>query len=221
MSKRETALWIASELKRRFGDVDGRPHDPVETLVQTILSQNTNDGNRDRAYSSLIDRFGTLEAVAQADEEEVADAIRIGGLQHGKARSIKEGLRRIIEERGELDLAFLSALDTEEALNWLLTLPGVGNKTAGIVLLFSFDKPYFPVDTHIRRVLSRIGLIEKGEDPHRAMNAVLPKDPGLIRRLHLHLIRLGRTVCRPRRPDCPACPLAPGCPVVAHKGEGG
>jgi len=96
---------------------------------------------------------------------------------------------------------------------------GSGKKTAGIVLLFSLDKPYFPVDTHIRRVLSRIGLIEKGKDPHRVMNGVLPKDPDLMRGLHLHLIRLGRTVCRPRRPDCPACPLSSGCPVIPDKGE--
>jgi len=219
MSKRKVALWIADELDKRFGNVDSRADDPVETLVRTILSQNTNDGNRDRAYSFLLERFGTLEAVGRADEEEIAEAIRTGGLHHGKARSIKESLRRIIEERGKLDLSFLSDLEAEEALNWLLSIPGVGKKTAGIVLLFSLDKPYFPVDTHIRRVLSRIGLIEKGKDPHRVMNGVLPKDPDLMRGLHLHLIRLGRTVCRPRRPDCPACPLSSGCPVIPDKGE--
>jgi len=219
MSRTKTVLWIARELDERFGEVEDRPDDPVETLVATILSQNTNDSNRDRAYRSLIERFGTLEAVADADEDEIAGAIRIGGLHHGKARSIKGSLRRIIEKRRRLDLSFLSGLTIEEGLDWLLSLPGVGNKTAGIILLFSFDKPYFPVDTHIRRVLGRVGLIENGEDPHRVMNRILPKDPVLMRRLHLHLIRLGRTTCHPRHPDCPTCPLSPGCPLSSAKGE--
>jgi len=211
MRREETALWIAEKLDQQFGPVEPRPGDPVETLVATILSQNTNDTNRDRAYRSLIERFKTLEAVAEANEEEIAEAIRVGGLHRGKAHSIKASLKRIIEERGSLDLSFLSEFATGEGLDWLLSLPGVGDKTAGIVLLFALDKPYFPVDTHIRRVLKRVGLIGNGEDPHRVMNATLPKDPGLMRGLHLHLIRLGRTVCRPRRPDCPDCPLSPGC----------
>jgi len=217
MDKGKLALRIAKRLDEHFGRVNSRLNEPVETLVETILSQNTNDGNRDRAYRSLIDRFGTLEAVKTANVEEIADAIRIGGLHRGKAHSIKESLRRISEKQGSLALSFLSELDTEGGLDWLLSLPGVGNKTAGIVLLFSLGKPYFPVDTHIRRVLNRVGLIEAGEDPHRVMNAILPPDPDLMQGLHLHLIELGRTVCRPRRPDCTACPLTSVC---AFEGKG-
>jgi len=213
MTRGKLAAWIAGRLDERFEEVKRRPNDPVEILVATILSQNTNDSNRDRAYESLIGRFRSFEAVADADEDEIAATIRVGGLHRQKARSIKESLRRIIAERGGLDLSFLAGLTIAEGLNWLLSLPGVGKKTAGIVLLFSFGKPYFPVDTHIRRVLSRVGLIENGEDPHRVMNQILPKDPVLMRRLHLHLIRLGRTVCHPRRPECSDCPLSAGCAV--------
>ena len=94
---------------------------------------------------------------------------------------------------------------------WLLASSGVGKKTAGIVVLFSFGKPYFPVDTHIRRVLTRLGFVEPQEDPHDRMNAMLPKDPQFMATLHLYLIQLGREVCRPRRPDCLHCPLNDGC----------
>jgi len=202
---------MVARLANRFGPSRPESRTPVEELVLTILSQNTTDANRDRAFASLLDRFGTLAAVAEADEPEIAEAIRIGGLQQQKARAIREALRRLGAERGELDLGFLDDLSVEDALKWLLDLPGVGLKTAGIVLLFSFGKPYFPIDTHIRRVLARVGWIRGGEEPHRRVNSILDPEPALMADLHLHLIRLGRSLCHPRNPECDECPILERC----------
>jgi len=206
--------WIADKLRQRFGDVPLSRSDPVATLVQTILSQNTNDVNRDRAYAALLDRFGTLERVAAADPAEIAKAIRVGGLQREKSERIKAVLERILVECEALDLSFLGDLPLDQGLAWLLASPGVGKKTAGIVLLFSFGRPYFPADTHVKRVLTRFGLLEGQGDPHDRLNALLPKDAPFLRRLHLHLIRLGRETCHPREPECEDCPLEARCEKV-------
>ncbi len=203
---------IARRLQKRYGEVSLLPREPLALLVGTILSQNTNDANRDRAYKGLLDRFGDLAGVQEAPEARIAEAIRVGGLHHQKARVIKQVLGRIVRERGSLDLSFLGTLSLSEAMDWLLSLPGVGHKTAGIVVLFGFGMPYFPVDTHIRRVTRRLGLVGEKDDPHEHLNALLPADPAFLRRLHLHLIQLGRELCHPRRPECPRCPLQVGCP---------
>ena len=212
MKSSETILWMAERLGERFGPISIPLEDPVETLVLTILSQNTNDTNRDRAYASLVETFGDLESVRSAPIEKIAEAIRSGGLHQQKAKHISDVLRRIHNVRGRLDLSFLGGMDTTDALAWLQASPGVGPKTAGIVLLFAFNKPFFPVDTHIRRVLGRMGLVASSEDPHRPMNRWLPADPELMRRLHLQMIRLGREVCHPRKPECGDCPLGARCP---------
>ena len=208
--------WIAERLLDRYGEIDITASDPLEELITTILSQNTNDTNRDRAYRSLIDRFGNLTAVKDAPVGEIAEAIRIGGLHNQKSIRIKDVLERIIHERGSLDISFLADLPLDEAMNWLLSFSGVGRKTAGIVMLFSFDKPYFPVDTHIKRVTQRLGLIRSKDDPHQRMNALLSPNPTLMQQLHLHLIRLGREICHPRHPDCANCPLLEHCPSAVQ-----
>jgi len=212
MTPEEKISLIAARLRDRYGPIEVDRRDPVEELVTTILSQNTNDRNRDRAYAALIERFGSLEAVKDASPDEISAAIRVGGLHRRKGERIKQVLERIAAERGKLDLSFLGELPLDEALSWLLSFPGVGRKTAGIVLLFSFDKPYFPVDTHIARVTRRLGLVGPREEPHSRMNAILPKDPRFMRQLHLHLIHLGRELCRSRRPECASCPLTDLCP---------
>ncbi len=206
---------IAARLRDRYGSIEVTPRDPVEELVLTILSQNTNDRNRDRAYAALMERFGSLAAVKDASPDEIAAVIRVGGLHRRKGERIKQVLARIAAEREKLDLSFLGELPLDAALSWLLSFPGVGRKTAGIVLLFSFGKPYFPVDTHIARVTRRLGLVGPREDPHAKMNALLPPDPALMAQLHLGLIRLGRELCSPRRPKCSPCPLCDLCPTAA------
>lgn len=203
--------WIVSRLIKFYGVPTVQFLDPIENLILTILSQNTNDVNRDRAFASLMKRFGTFAAVGAASQKDIASAIQIGGLQQQKARSIHEALDRIMNVQGCLDLAFLNYLPLEDALSWLLSLPGVGPKTAAIVLLFSFDRPVFPADTHIRRVMNRMGLVPQRGDPHQRLNKLLPDDSLLMQRLHLLTICLGREVCHPRKPDCARCPLCSEC----------
>ena len=195
------------------------PLPAVDELVSTILSQNTNDTNRDRAFESLRRRFPTWEAVREAESGAVVDAIRSAGLANQKGPRIQQVLREITAERGSLDLDFLKALPLEEARAWLMKFKGVGPKTAAIVLLFSLGRPAFPVDTHIYRVTGRLGLRPEGmsvEQAHPHLEALFP--PEAYSAAHLNLIRLGREICAARKPDCPRCPLADIC-SYAQKGE--
>jgi len=203
--------WIATRLIEQFETPEIEIVDPVENLILTILSQNTNDVNRDRAFASLMATFETFDQVRLAPLDEIAAAIQVGGLQQQKSRSIREALDRIMSERGCLELAFLNDLSLSDALKWLTALPGVGPKTAGIVLLFSFGRAYFPADTHIRRIMSRMGLVPERGDPHERLNKLLSADPVLMQRLHLLTIRLGRELCHLRKPACTHCPLRSEC----------
>lgn len=211
MNDIEKIHWIADRLMDGYGTPEIQILDPVENLVLTILSQNTNDNNRDRAYSSLLKAFGTLDDVRRAPVTKIAQAIQVGGLHRQKSQSIQNALEQIVVECGSLDLSFLTALPLHQAMTWLTSLPGVGPKTAGIVLLFSFNRPYFPADTHIRRVMSRMGLVSPHSDPHTRLNEILPSDPLLMQRLHLLTIQLGRQRCHPKNPECLNCPLKAKC----------
>lgn len=217
--QRRDAEWFRDRLLGAFGPPPRERSDPLETLVATILSQNTNDGNRDRAYAALLQRFGTLERVAVAGQDDVADAIRSAGLQAQKARAIREVLARIRRETGRLDLGFLGEMPPDAAYAWLRASRGIGPKTAAIVLLFSYRLPFFPVDTHVGRVLRRVGAIPKTGDAFRHAGLALPRDPDLLRDLHLLLIQLGRTLCRPRRPACSSCPIVARCERGRAAGE--
>jgi endonuclease-3 len=211
MTAREKVLQIAQRLEKHFGKLPWRSHgDPLDVLILTILSQNTNDQNRDRAHESLKRRFPTYESIVRAPTEKVAEAIKVGGLHRQKARRIQEILRRLKRERGAYDLSYLKDLSTEEAVHELLKFDGVGKKTAGVVLTFSLNKPYFPVDTHIHRITQRLGLVKKNQDPHDVMNALVPES--LRYQLHLHLIWHGRQTCTARKPRCAQCVIADLCP---------
>lgn len=211
MDPKEVLREAARRLERLYGCVH-RPRggDPLDLLVRTILSQNTSDRNRDWAYAELRRRFPTWEAVLEAPLEEVEEAIRRAGLHRQRAQRIQAVLQRIREERGRLSLSFLADMPNEEAAAWLLSLPGVGEKTAYVVLLFAFEQPFFPVDTHIQRIAQRLGLVASKAEPHAALAPHVPRGKELS--LHLHLIRLGRETCRPRNPRCPSCPLLDLCP---------
>jgi endonuclease-3 len=210
-------LKRAAEVHRRllafFGLSEWRsPLPALDELVSTILSQNTNDRNRDLAYTNLRAVLPTWEQVRDAEPSLVVDAIRIAGLANQKGPRIQAVLRQITAERGELDLSFLAGLPAEEALAWLTRFNGVGPKTASIVLVFSLGKPAFPVDTHIYRVSGRIGLRPEKmsvEDAHGYLAAQFP--PTEYGPAHLNLIRLGREICHARKPNCPACPLRDVC----------
>jgi endonuclease-3 len=159
MDLKDRAQAVHEKLLAAYGHPEWRnPLPPLDELVSTILSQNTNDTNRDRAFQALRQRFPTWEAVRDADEQAVIDAIRPAGLGNQKGPRIQNVLREITRQRGELSLDFLSIMPDSEALEWLMSFKGVGPKTASIVLLFSLGKPAFPVDTHIYRVSGRLGL---------------------------------------------------------------
>ncbi len=215
MPTRDEAL----DVHRRLKDVYGRPqrdpdrdYDPVASLVSTILSQNTNDNNRDVAYQQLRERFPSWEDVRDAPESAVIDAIRPAGLAPTKGPRIQEALRTITEERGKISLAFLQDMPLEEARVWLLDLNGVGPKTAAIVLLFALGRPAFPVDTHVHRVTQRLGLIPEGtsrEKAHDLLAVLVPEETYYP--FHLNLIEHGRTVCVARTPHCEVCVLTDLC----------
>ena len=192
------------------------PLPPLDELVSTILSQNTNDVNRDVAFDALKAKFPSWEAVRDAPEAQVVDAIRPAGLANQKGPRIQAVLRDITAQRGDLSLEFLRELDVEEASQWLQGFKGVGPKTAAIVLQFSLDKPAFPVDTHIYRVTGRIGLRPakmNAEKAHKHLEALLP--PEAYYPAHLNIIRLGREICQARKPNCPECPLQDLCEYYA------
>lgn len=207
------AIQIHKTLLDVFGEPIWRnPLPAIDELVSTILSQNTNDVNRDRAFDALRAKFPTWEAVRDAKEADVIDAIRPAGLGNQKGPRIQLVLRAITKERGSLDLDFLAALPTEEARAWLTKFNGVGPKTAAIVLCFSLNKPAFPVDTHVYRVTGRTGLRPERmtvEQAHPHLEAVFP--PETYYAAHLNIIRLGREVCNARKPLCPQCPIRELC----------
>ncbi|HEX7557530.1 MAG TPA: hypothetical protein VF338_12950 [Leptolinea sp.] len=187
---------------------------PVDELVSTILSQNTNDHNRDVAFDRLKLAFPTWEAVRDSDPQAVVDSIRPAGLANQKAPRIQNVLKEISAERGDLDLSFLKGIPVDEARTWLMHFNGVGPKTAAIVLQFSLDSPAFPVDTHIYRVSGRLGLRPDKltvEQAHPYLAGLF--DPATYGPAHLNLIRLGREICHARKPDCPHCPLNDVCPA--------
>ena len=210
---REKAQVVFQRLTGAFGLPEwGNATPPLDELINTILSQNTNDRNRDLAYHNLRGRFPSWEAVRDADPAAVIDAIRPAGLANQKGPRIQAVLRQITEERGALDLDFLFSLPDEEAFAWLKHFKGVGPKTASIVLQFSLSKPAFPVDTHVYRVSGRIGLRPKKmsvEQTHEFLAKLFRPDQ--YGPAHLNLIRLGREICHARNPECPVCPVNALC----------
>lgn len=211
---------IRERLRAAYGRLVLTPHRaPVEELIRTVLSQSTSDVNRDVAYGRLRDRFPSWDAVREADESEVEEAIRPGGISRVKARRLREILRAL----GGDDLSWLETAPVEEAREYLCSLPGVGRKTAACVLLFSYGRPDFPVDTHVHRVGTRLGLLRPGASPDEAHDEMLrlASAPGRGRAdpdaqeaydLHMSLIRHGRRTCTARAPRCPECVLLRLCP---------
>jgi endonuclease III len=213
MNPKDCALEVHRRLLAVYGEPNWRKTLPVlDELVSTILSQNTNDTNRDRAFVLLTKRFTTWEQVRDAYPNEVVNAIRSAGLANQKGPRIQGILREITKERGSLDVGFLKDLPGEEAWSWLKKFKGVGPKTASIVLLFCLGKPAFPVDTHIYRVMGRIGLRPEKmnvEIAHIYLAEVFP--PETYAAAHLNIIRLGREICHPHKPECQKCPLNSLC----------
>jgi endonuclease III len=200
---------IVERLEAAYGKAVLRTRRPaLDELVLTILSQNTSDRNSEHAYARMRERFPTWGDVRDAPETELVEALRPGGLAVQKAPRIQAALR----DMDRLDLEWLGGLPADEAMRWLVALPGVGPKTASCVLLFSLDVPVMPVDTHIHRIALRVGLVPAGttaDAAHALLTEVTPPDRML--EAHLLLIRHGRTTCTARRPRCEECVLLDLC----------
>ena len=212
--RRVSASDVMEFLGEEYGPVEWAPrYDAASELVGTILSQHTSDVNSERAFDNLMTTFGSLQAVAAASVEQIEDAIRAGGLARIKAPRIKAILNQITEEVGSYDLSFLREMPLEEAKAWLKHLPGIGPKTAAIILCFSMGMPAMPVDTHIFRVSKRLGLIGEKVSADKAHDILEPMvAPEDVFAFHVYLIRHGRQVCKAQRPRCDRCVLAWGCP---------
>ncbi len=206
-------MALRDRLRLIYGRPVAPPHGaPVDELVLTILSQSTSDRNRDVAFLRLRDRWGAWEQVRDAPLHEIEAAIQPGGLHRQKSVRIKAVLQALGDP---LDLSALEAMPVADARALLTALPGVGRKTTACVLLFSFGMDDIPVDTHVSRVGTRLGLFRPGapfEELHDDLLALLRPGEGL--ELHLNLLRHGRRTCHARRPDCGACALRRACPRI-------
>jgi endonuclease-3 len=205
--------YIVQNLERTFGLPKlSKKSDPLAMLINIILSQATSDANSHRTFENLKKRFDNWEEVLTADESAIADAIRLGGLANQKAKVIKDLLLQIKETHKTLSLKFVEKMPDEEARDFLQKFRGIGPKTVACTLLFACHKEVFPLDTHIFRVLKRMGILpEKITDAkaHRLLDELAPK--GKFYSLHVNLIRLGRKICRPQEPLCWECPLLEYC----------
>lgn len=209
---------VADTLRRHYGVPDpGPPDPPLDSLVETVLSQHTSDVNSGRAFASLRRRFRRWEAVERAPLAEVLDAIRSAGLANTKAPRIRAILAELRERHGRPTLAPLRAMDDAAAMEHLRSLPGVGPKTAACVLMFSLRRDVFPVDTHIHRLGRRLGFVPpsaSAEKTQALMAGLVPR--GRAMEFHINLIRHGRRVCIAARPRCAACILARLCPSAGR-----
>ena len=209
----EKVRRVEAKLAGEYGRPEwGGPGDPLDELMLTILSQNTSDVNRDKAWRRLKERFPTWEAVSDASEDELADAIQPAGLSRQKAPRILSVLRDVKQRFGRHSLDEIEEWPSESVKEYLMGYPGVGPKTAACVLMFAMGRPVMPVDTHVHRIDSRLGLIRAGapfEEAHATLEDITPAD--LVYPLHIEMIRHGRALCRPTNPKCDRCPVREEC----------
>lgn len=210
---------IAAALTEVYGELDwSRNQDGMDELISCILSQSTNDTNRDRGFAQLKERFPNWEAVRFAALDDLIDAVRPAGLANQKAPRIQAALAVIFEKAGEYSIDFLNDLPLAEAKAWLVSLKGIGPKTAAIVLCFAYGRPAFPVDTHIYRVCKRVGFLPEklsADDAHPVMEAIAP--PEDYYQFHIQVIQHGRDTCHARKPACERCPISGHCDYFADE----
>ncbi len=211
--QRRQLNFISQNLEAMFGvPLNDSHEDPLDELINTILSQSTTNINSHRAFASLKQRFPDWEQARRAHTDSIASVIKAGGLANVKSVVIKNVLDEIKKRRGNFDLSFLKTAPIAEAREFLLSLKGVGPKTAACVLLFTCKRPVFPMDTHIFRIFRRVGLLpDKISDQlaHQKIENLLP--PKKHYSLHINLITLGRRICHPKNPKCGQCPLSDHC----------
>jgi endonuclease-3 len=193
---------------------------PVDMLIGTILSQNTNDGNSYKAYQSLKEKFNNWEDVAELPRVKIERLIKVAGLGKQKSKAIKNVLNGLRKKRGKISLDYLKKLDDESVINELIKFDGVGVKTASCVLLFSMNRNICPVDTHVHRTLNRIGIVNT-TSPDKTFNEILGNIPdGAVHEFHTNLIRLGREICKPSKPNCSICPVETICTFKSKNFDG-
>jgi endonuclease-3 len=206
-------LKAVEELERLYGvpRKRGTGAPPLETLIGTLLSQNTNDQNSYRAWVNLRRKYPAWEDVASAPLKSVAAAIKVGGLKNQKAKRIKEILHHVKREWGAYSLNALRRKTDDEVMDYLLAMKGIGEKTAACVLVISLNRDVFPVDTHIHRICNRLGLVatKSADETFRAMKELVPERKAYS--FHVNLIQFGREVCKSARPQCMQCPLFDEC----------
>ena len=220
--RQDKAQRVYATLNEEYGQpVFTGGDDPAEELIATILSANTNDTNSGRAFNQLLLRFdGDLDAIRTAPLAAIKEAIRPAGMSNQKAPAIVGTLERIKADRGNYDLSFLGELPAAAAAAYLTALPGVGHKTASIVILFCFNGAAFPVDTHIQRISQRLGISSRRASTERIKaiwESLLP--PATFYPLHLNLIRHGRQTCKALQPRCELCPLQQICDYYRREGD--
>jgi endonuclease III len=202
-------------LQAKYGELELKARrDNMRELISTMLSHRTTHADEEKAYFRMLERFGSWEGVRDAPWEELVEAIGSSRFPEPKAANIKKVLARIFEERGVANIDFLQDMPTEAAMHWLMSLPGVGLKTATLVLLFNFYKPVMPVDTHVHRVTQRIGIIgpkTTAEKAHEILLDMLPREPKVLYNFHVHFLWHGQRVCVWNVPRCQQCPLTDMC----------
>ncbi|HMN29739.1 MAG TPA: endonuclease III [Caldilineaceae bacterium] len=222
MDLKSKAAAIYQALASFYGEPQWQQgDDPVDTLIGTILSANTNDINSGRAFDELRTRFGgDWNAVRTAPLSIIKEAIRPAGMYNQKAPHLIATLEKLWQERGDYSLDFLAILPAEQALAYLTSFPGVGHKTASIVLLFCFNGAAFPVDTHVQRISQRLGICRRRASPEQIKSIwETLQPPEHYYSLHLNLIRHGREICQARTPRCSRCPLLAWCDYANRQGE--
>lgn len=221
---RAKAMSIYRRLLETYGDHPLVPRrKPMHELISTMLSHRTTQKNEEIAFNRMWEQFGSWEAIRDAPAHELAETIATSNFAEAKAPNIKKTLAKIIEERGEPSIDFLADMPTDQAMAWLMELPGVGVKTASLVLLFCFSKPVLPVDTHVHRVSQRLGLIGPRVTPsaaHLLLPILYPEEPHTLFNLHINMLLHGQQVCVWGRPRCEECPLTDLCDWFAgHRAE--
>ena len=205
------------EINQRLKEYYGEPERPteltgIEYLVETILSQNTNDINRDKAFKNLQEKYDSWEKVENLDRDELIDTIRVAGLGPTKAERIQESLRIVREDQREYSLEFINDMSIEDGKAWLTEIPGIGPKTAAIILCFHFGKPVMPVDTHVHRICQRLGLVPEGVSRTKSHDLLEERVPNDIKyEFHRLLIDHGRKHCKAQHATCCEGPLADLC----------
>lgn len=212
---RQKAMVVYERLLITYGERPLKPRrEPMHELISTILSHRTSEANEKLAYDNMWARFGSWSGIRDAPLAALIEAISPATFPEMKAPYIKSALEYIDAQRGEFSIDFLRDLPTQEALDWLMAMPGVGIKTASLVLLFCFSKPVIPVDTHVHRISGRLGLIGPkvtADATHRILLDLLPPDPHILFNYHIDNLRHGQQLCVWGTPRCSRCPLRDVC----------